>query len=204
MANTSRVNGFKPVKHLNGSPYNGQMNIYEVAAGDGALLNIGDLVVLSDQDSTSGYPAVERFGTSGAITSGFGVGVVVGFIVDPTRSLDIPTGNTRAASTKRFALVADSPDLIMEVQEDGAGGYIALASVGLNAGFDASVGSTTTGASGMTLDSSSVAATATLPLRLVGISKKVDNEQGQYCKWLVGWNLHQFAPTAVATGALGV
>jgi len=32
MANTSRVNGFKPVKHITGAPYNGQANIYEVPA----------------------------------------------------------------------------------------------------------------------------------------------------------------------------
>ncbi len=204
MANTSRVNGFKPVRHMNGSPYNGQVNIYEIAAGDTALTNIGDLVKLADNDATDGYPAVERFGTSGAITSGFGVGVVVGFVVNAAASLDIPTGNSRTASTKRFALVADSPDLIMEVEEDSVGGNIALASIGLNAGFDASVGSTVTGASGMMLDSSSVAATATLPLRLIGLVKRVDNAQGANARWLVGWNLHQFAPTAVATGALGI
>jgi len=189
---------------MNGSPYNGQVNIYEIPAGETAAVAIGDLVKLSDADATDGYPAVERFGTSGAITSGFGVGVVVGFVVDPTRSLDIPTGNTRAGSTKRFALVADAWDLVMEVEEDSVGGSIALASIGLNAGFDASVASTTTGASGMMLDSSSVAATATLPLRLVGFVKKPNNEVGSNARWLVGWNLHQFAPTAVATGALGI
>ncbi len=32
MANTSSINGFRPVKHLNGSPYNGQANIYYVAS----------------------------------------------------------------------------------------------------------------------------------------------------------------------------
>jgi len=48
MANTSRINGFKPVKHITGAPYNGQMNIYEVPAGEAVPVFVGDLVKLSD------------------------------------------------------------------------------------------------------------------------------------------------------------
>ena len=59
MANASRINGFKPVKHLNGSPYNGQANIYEVPAGEAVPVFVGDLVKLSDSAGTAGFPAVE-------------------------------------------------------------------------------------------------------------------------------------------------
>ena len=59
MANTSKINGFKPVKHITGAPYNGQMNIYEVPAGEAVPVFIGDLVKLSDSAATSFYPAVE-------------------------------------------------------------------------------------------------------------------------------------------------
>ena len=59
MANVSRINGFKPVKHLNGSPYNGQANIYEVPAGEAVPVFVGDLVKLSDSAGTAGFPAVE-------------------------------------------------------------------------------------------------------------------------------------------------
>ena len=44
MANTSKINGFKPVKHITGALYNGQMNIYEVPAGEAVPVFIGDLV----------------------------------------------------------------------------------------------------------------------------------------------------------------
>jgi hypothetical protein len=203
MANTSRVNGFRPVKYMNGKPYMGDANIYEIAVGDAAALAVGDLTILSDQAATDAYPAAERFGTSGAQTAGFGVGVVVGFVVDP---LNLNTPQYRVASTKRFALIADATDLVMEVEEDSVGGSIALASIGLNSGFmaDASAQLAVTGASGMMLDSSSVAVTATLPLRILGQSRKVDNEQGTAGRWLVSWNLHQYAVTGVATGSLGV
>ena len=56
MANTSRIAGFKPVKHLNGSPYNGQANIYEVPAGEAVPVFVGDLVKLSDSAATAGFP----------------------------------------------------------------------------------------------------------------------------------------------------
>ena len=64
MANVSRINGFKPVKHLNGSPYNGQANIYEVPAGEAVPVFVGDLVKLSDSAGTAGFPAVEAVGVA--------------------------------------------------------------------------------------------------------------------------------------------
>ena len=201
MANTSRPMGFVPVKYASGKPYTGEANLYEIAAGDTSATMVGDVVILSDQDATDSYAAVERIVASGLFTSGFPVGVVVGFVVAPA---DLNTPQYRAASTKRFALVADAVDLIMEVEEDSTGGSIALASIGLNAAGNGAIGSTVTGASGMLLDSSSAATTATLPFRIVGLARRADNAQGTSAKWYVAWNLHQFAVTAVATGALGV
>lgn len=42
MANTSRIRGFAPVKHVTGAAYTGQGNLYAVAAGDATALFIGD------------------------------------------------------------------------------------------------------------------------------------------------------------------
>jgi hypothetical protein len=50
MANVSRVNGFKPVKHFSGAPYNGQANIYEVSVSETIPIFVGDLVVRSTRD----------------------------------------------------------------------------------------------------------------------------------------------------------
>ena len=44
MANVSKIRGFQPVRHLSGSPYNGQANIYATAASDSAALFVGDPV----------------------------------------------------------------------------------------------------------------------------------------------------------------
>lgn len=209
MANTSRINGFRPVKHTSGAPYNGQANIYEVAAGETIPVFVGDLVVLSNSAATEGYPAVEA-PIAAAATSGAYVGAVVGIInakLDPvngkmsTGSITLDTPVYRAASTKQFVLVADSPDLIFEAQADAA---VALASVGLNAGVvegtgSASLGSTTSGASGMQVDGSSVDTTSTLPLQVVGFSKQIDNEaNADYNRVLVRINTHAYGNVGVA------
>lgn len=203
MANVSRVNGFRPVKHINGSPYNGQFNIYEVPAGETIPVFVGDLVVLSNSAATSFYPAVEAPVTAAA-TSGDFVGAVVGIINakwDPVEgkmsagSMALDTPQYRAASTKQFVMVADSPDLIFEAQADAA---VANASIGLNVGVvegdgSASVGSTTTGASGMQVDASSVATTSTLPLQIVGAPNRPDNAMNAtYNKVYVRINTHAY------------
>lgn len=192
MANVSRGHGFVPVKHLSGAPYNGQANIYEIAVGDGTATMVGDLVKLSSQAATSIYATVERNGTTGSVASGLVVGVIVGFIVDPTV---LNTPQYRAASTKRFALVADDPFLIFECQEDSVGGSLALDQVGLNIAFMATAGSTSTGLSGMLVDSSTAANTSTLPLRFVGYRNSPDNVAGisdTVSKVLVMIQNHQF------------
>lgn len=203
MANVNRVNGFRPVKHLSGAPYNGQCNIYEVPAGEAIPVFVGDLVVLSNSANTDAYPAVEAR-VAAAQTAGAYVGVVVGVLnskLDPvngsltTGSIALDTPVYRPASTKQFILVADADDLILEAQADEA---VAAASVGLNVGVvegngSASLGSTTTGASGMQVDASSVATTSTLPLQIVGFAKSPDNEiNATYNKVHVRINVHAY------------
>jgi hypothetical protein len=186
MANTSRIAGFKPVKHLNGSPYNGQANIYEVPAGEAIPVFVGDLVKLSDSASTNGYPAVESVvAASSQVVAVPVVGAVVGIInakLDPIDgsmtggSISLDTPVYRAASTKQYVLVADSPDLIFEVEADAA---VALASIGLNADIGASAHTLplATGASPMYVYSTTApSASATRPLQILGVVKRPDNE----------------------------
>ena len=44
MANSDAPSGFKPVKHLNGNPWNGKVNVYYIPATDGTATFIGDAV----------------------------------------------------------------------------------------------------------------------------------------------------------------
>lgn len=161
--------GFRPVKHLNGSPYNGQVNRYIIPAAETGSVNVGDLVILSDSDPGEFYPACER---ASGTTTVVPVGVVVGFVPDYS---NLNAGNFGAGSTKRIALVADSPDLIFAAPQDGVGGNIATASIGLNIGLVAGSAQTTAPyASQMKLDSSEVAVTGTHPFRIVGFTDSPD------------------------------
>ena len=211
MANVSRVNGFRPVKHLTGAPYNGQANIYEVPAGEAIPVFIGDMVALSTVASTAGYPAVASVSTAtsvniAGVAAAAIVGVVVGVVnakldVDGKMStgsvtLDIPI--YRPASTKQFVLVADAPDLIFEADATAS---IALADIGLNAdiGWIVYTNPLVTGSSPMQVSTTAVSSTATRPLQLMGFSKRIDNEPaGTDNKVLVRINTHQYGAAGLA------
>jgi hypothetical protein len=194
--------GFRPVKHMTGAPYSGQVNRYMISASDTQVTNVGDFVQLSDNDAlvdTTGngvYPAVERIGSGTAVPI---VGVIVGFEPDYS-NLNTPT--FRAASTRRVALVADAPDLLFAGPQDGAGGVVAAASVGLNVAITlGTAGSSGAYASGMSVDSSTVATTATLPLQIVGVTASPDQDvtsTARPAELLVRINTHAFKAAGIA------
>lgn len=194
--------GFRPVKHMNGSAYNGQVNRYMISASDTQVTNVGDFVQLSDNDAlvdTAGfgvYPAVERIGSGTAVPI---VGVIVGF--EPDYS-NLNAGAVRTASTRRIALVADASDIIFAGPQDGVGGVVAAASVGLNVAINlGTAASTAPFASGMSVDSSTVATTSTLPLQIVGVTAAPDNDvtsTARPAEILVRVNTHAFNAAGLA------
>lgn len=191
MANVSRVNGFRPVKHLNGSAWNGQTNLYFVPATDGTALFQGDLVKRLASASADGYRQITKAAVGDAA-----IGVVVGFVVNPD-NLNT-NGQYRPASTARYVLVADAPDTVFEAQVSGT---VALTLAGKNANHADAGGSTVTAQSGETVDASTAATTATLTLKIQDFVQRVDNEIATAAKVLVSINNHQLAS---GTGTAGV
>lgn len=205
MASVSRINGLRPVKTNTGAPYNGQAGVYFVPASNSDVIMVGDVVKLAgDGRSPSGVPTVARH-AGGA--SEAAVGVVVGILftgmgdtqnVPPVTDINPPV--YRRASTDRYLLVADDPQLIFETQ--AIGGTFATADVGLNAEVDVAAGNTTSGASGMTVDLATKATTATLPLKIVGFPARPDNNVGDaFVNLYVKINNHQYTG---GTGTAGV
>ena len=192
MANVSRVNGFRPVKHLNGSPFNGQVNKYWLSAsGDATATFVGDMVKLSGTSDVEGYPSIAQCAAGDKP-----VGIVLWFEPNPSdlgQTHRPASQDIDAQNDGRWAYVADSPDLIMEAQEDADGGTLPITAVGLNVDIIVAAGSTTTGQSGMQLDSSTALNTSTLVLQIVGFSTRPDNEVGvANSKVLVRFNVHQY------------
>ena len=212
MANTSKINGFRPVKHVTGAPYNGQANIYGVASGDSTALFVGDVVKLAADGNAAGIQYVTAHAAGSAGTGQPALGVVVGVIntkLDPVDgrmsagSISLDTPVYRPGSVEQYVLVADSPDLIYEVEATAAGSAysFAVTDIGQNANIFAGSGSTTTGNSAHSLNMSDKGTAATLPFKIVGVSKKIDNEvTGNYTKVLVQINNHQYK----SVGTVGV
>ena len=183
MANSNTPFGLRPVRHRNGAPYNGAATRYYVPASDSTALCLGDPVIIAGSADADGVATVTRATAAGG---NYLLGAVVS--VEPvTRDSTV----YREASTARYVWVADDPDLVFEVQEDGVGGALAAANVGQNVDLIAAAGSTVTGFSGFMADSSTAATTNTLQLRILGFSQKIGNEPGNAnAKMEVAINLH--------------
>jgi hypothetical protein len=182
MANTSRIFGFRPVKHTTGAPFNGQLNVYQIPSSDSQNTFVGDPVVLEGNASAGGIATVKRAAAGAPV-----LGVVVGFInpkQDPVAgsmtsgSIALDTPQYRVASTAQYCLVADAPDVVYEVEQTSGGSaytYL-LADVGLNAdAYYGGTGSTTTGNSAASLDMSTKNTTASLQFKILGTVQRQDN-----------------------------
>ncbi|HEY9469243.1 MAG TPA: hypothetical protein VIQ76_06460 [Propionibacteriaceae bacterium] len=142
---------------------------------------------------------VDGGGDGSAIT-----GVIVGFAPNPD-NLAVKHG---PASTERVVYVCDDPDVVFEIQADGA---VPAASMGLNAVLIAThSGSTATGLSGMELDTTSTApsADASNPLLILRAVNREDNDTTlTHAKVEVRISLHTeaFGATVLTTdGQLGI
>lgn len=173
MANVSRVNGLQPVRYLNGSQYNGAMNMYFIPSGNASNVFVGDPVKADTTGDTAaaGGKALGIQTVAPAAAGDAIIGVVMGFVVDPT---NLNTPQYRTASTGRYVLVCDDPAVLYEVQTSN--GTLGVADVGLNASIAVAAGSTVTGTSGVTLDVGTAATTSTLALKIVGFTQRVDND----------------------------
>lgn len=185
MANVDRPSGLRPIRHLNGNPYNGAARRCFIPATDSTATFVGDAVVSAGSADADGVPTVAQASAGGAIR-----GVIVGFEVNGT-DLETPY---RLASTARYCFVCEDPDVVFEIQEDSDGGALAAANVGNNADIVVGSGDTSGGASGMELDSSTAATTAAT-LNILGLSQRADNEIGTNAKWEVIITEHELRST---------
>lgn len=214
MANVSRINGLRPVKHLDGSPWNGQLNRYYVAATDAVAIFNGDLVQLAAVTDTQGQTVISGVpsigGTQGAkkvtettpgtVDAAAAVGVMCGVSINP---LNLNSPQYRVASTAQYILVADSPDTVYEIQS-----AVAPTPTDLNGNAtitDSNLPTSTalslvTGQSAMFI--SAYTNTATAVVKVVGARQSVDNDitSANY-KVLVMINNHQYAG---GTGTAGI
>jgi hypothetical protein len=198
MPNINAPFGLRPVRHVDGRPYNGAVNAYYIPASYATALFIGDPVIKTGTANTARVrmPGAGEFdigtlpeinkaaaGTTNRIT-----GVIVNFA-----SVDQGSLSYNPASTERIAFVCDDPDTLFEIQASGALGAVDIST---NSVLTYAVaGSTVTGWSGAQLDQSVLATTAAHQLNIVRLVNRVDNEPGSTAvKALVRINNHTETP----------
>ena len=201
MANVNKPSGFTPVRYLNGAPWNGAANIYSIAASYGVELAIGDPVISSGTADTNGVPGIALAAATGAIRGVIvGLGKTEGLIANPS-NLDT-TKRPASDPAVWYALVVDDPAVVFEIQEKANTVQLAATEVGLNqVPILATAGTYLSGWLLASTTDATAATTATLPLRLLGLSRKSGNAFGAYAKWLVKINVHELG---TGTGAAGV
>jgi hypothetical protein len=189
MANADAPFGLRPVRYLSGAPYNGAANMYCVPAADSsAAIFVGSLVKLAGSADANGIATVTGMATTADVV----IGAVVSVIPETSNSLIY-----RANSTLRYVMVADDPNLVFEIQEDGAIAATAVGNTCTVTGI--ATGSTVTGLSAMEMDSSEVSATSDVDddVRIIGLVQRPDNEIGTNAKWLVRLNNHAYINASV-------
>lgn len=194
MANANKPMGLSPHSYMNGSAWNGQATMYYIDSADANAYAVGDPLTIQGSADANGVMRVvlATAGTGspsiGALVSMTG-GQTYGGVVAPPANLDattIPATKTR----NYYVLVADDPNIIFEIQEDSIGNNLAATDVGSN--FNLVSGANNGYVSGWLLDSSTTATTSTLQLQVLRLVQRADNAIGQYAKWLVRINNHNF------------
>ena len=189
MANIDKAFGLRPIGNLSATGAQKQYG-YEIADNQAGTIFQGDLVVL-----TAGF--ISRFLPASHTAA---VGVFNGCnYIDPTTGK--PTfrnnypGSVNITSGQISADVLDDPNQLFLVQCDA--GFVA-ADVGKNADVIGTGGSTTTGISTMELNSATLATTAALNLKVVGLYNDVNNEFGTNAVVVVKINEHVYGSAGVA------
>lgn len=197
MANLNQPKGFTPSRYLNGAPYNGAANLYCIPAADASQFGLGDVVKTAAGGDANGIPYVQKAaGTDvvrgvivGVLPVGYNTPSLVGTTLDLTLQ-NIPGTKAR----DYYVMVADDPNMLFEVQDDGAAALTATA-CNKNAIFVVTNPTSPAQNSASTLSAASVATTNSLNLKVMGLVQRADNAYGVYAKWLVRFNLHELSST---------
>lgn len=203
MANTSKQCGLRPIDQ----PYgNIRCNIYKMATG-------ADIFLYEPVQLTSdGY--AQLVACSSASTTVPILGSVIGLMTSYFGPIDdaqsyipaAPASGQVDSSGLINVQVADDPDQFFVLEEDTGGTALTKAAVGLGGCFTiqgATTGNTATGISNYVLDRSRVGTepSSSLSLQLIKLWDKPDNAYGNYAKWIVRINDHQFKRQTLNTAS---
>ena len=183
MAASATPHGAVPIGSLVSCAYNAKVTHYKIKSAYGTSIFYGDVVKWADDNPNT--TIAKDTGTTACTPIGIFLGCAY---TDPTTSQFTPNQYFPAstAASDIVAYVASDPFLIMQMQCDGAADQDDL---GKNCALVQTAGSTSIGRSKNSVDISTVAATATLPVKIIDFVDGPDSAIGDsYTDVLVVFN----------------
>tara|TARA_R100001463_G_scaffold54137_1_gene105158 strand:+ start:3088 stop:3690 length:603 start_codon:yes stop_codon:yes gene_type:complete len=198
MSSVSSPFGLRPVGTLGGE-YTGGFRQYPILSSESTRICYGDIVKLTDGGSAT---TIQKDTGTSACTP---IGIFLGcrFIDVSTKQLTFSQQWSGAAHTEGMAYVADDPNILFAVQADGT---VNDDDLGANVELEQTASNATLGISRVSLDISTTAVTAALPVRIVDFLGGHDgDERGSnfpimLCKFNTG---HQLGIGVVSGNAPG-
>ena len=203
MANVDAPFGLKPIRHLNGNPWNGATEKCYVEDASTTAIFVGDPVAYTGtagSDVTTGHHKVVDLATEADTYPIYGVVTSIEPILTDLSKTYIP------AETGGYVNVCVDPDVIYIVQDDGDA-VLDGGSIGANAVLESgTAGSTVTGLSGWEMDTTDTPdADASNQLIIMGVHNIEGNAFGVNCIWEVIISHHQlrFGQAVANEGFIG-
>ena len=183
MASSATPHGAVPVGSLVSAAYNAKVTHYKIKSAYGTSIFYGDIVKWADDNPNT--TIAKDTGTTACTPIGVFLGCAY---TDPTTNQFTPNQYFPAstAASDIVAYVASDPFVIMQMQCDGAADQDDL---GKNCALVQTAGSTSIGRSKNSVDISTVATTATLPVKIIDFVDGPDSAIGDaYTDVLVIFN----------------
>ena len=186
VGNTNAPMGLRAVGTLGSAGYVGRVMTFATSTSDTQAIGIGDPVIMNSTADADGVPQVTRLTQAGTTAI---VGAVVGIKPDPTNL----TATCRLGSTATRVLVDVDPNTVYEIADSSTAQTtsIAITDIGQNATLSMGTVDTTTG-NGKTVLGTTIGTTTTLNVKILALSPKVGNLVGDWAKYQVLINNHQF------------
>jgi len=177
--------GLKPINLIGGQVYAGSTRLMSIASGYNTSIYYGDVV-----KRVANGTVEKDVGTTTATPVGIFVGCTY---TNPTTKQKQfaqywPAGTVASDAQ---AYVVDDPDVLFKVATVSTGTTVAFYgpdAVGANAALVQNSGSNTTGDSAIAIDGTSIATTASLPIRIVDIVPDTSNTSNGYCEFICKFN----------------
>lgn len=194
MSSVAAPYGLRPVNLIGGLPYAGSTRMIPISSGFASNIFYGQPVGI-----TSGVVTVPSMATATPANGVIGVFLGCSY-TDPNLRYKLfrqswPSGTV---ASDAIAYVVDDPNVVMQIQHSGS---VAATAVGLNVAMTATTGGSTSTGNATFSATGAPAATATLPLRIVGFVEGPDSRPGDaFTDLLVKWNAPNVTSQTVAGG----